>query len=373
MSDIQVTKKENSWQVVTANGTFTVKDKNDNGRIDKEDVWTSANGGALPSDDEIEEAMGLSLKKENMTTEEIAEYNKTQEQLKQKKKYKQQREQQIQQQQYQTQTQTQPKQKWWEKAAMIGSAVMMPMSVMMSMFIGSGIGSSYYNSGNCNDRGLQIMGATTAGLMGMSQLAAMMAAMKGLNNPNTYVNQGQYNPVQNPYIQGNNWGGNNNYGTYLIDAWNKKQESNITNNEASKKAQAEADKKMIQNTIDAAASGTNVIKANKDYLDTLKDPDKNRVYTETEINNARQINSTPSIPVNLIDPKGEAKNKLTKGLAENLQTLLTAYNEKSGDLKYDVISKKNYETIQTILNKKELTEADVKKLRDIYKKPTEDK
>ena len=371
MSDIQVTKKENSWQVVTANGTFTVKDKNENGKIDKEDVWSSANGGALPSDEEIEEAMGLSLKKENMTTEEIAEYNKVQQQLKQKEEYRQQREQQIQQQQ-QYQTQTQPKQKWWEKAAMIGSAVMMPMSMMMSMFIGSGIGSSYYNSGNCNDRGLQIMGISTAGLMGMSQIAAMIAAMKGLNNPNTYVN-----PVQNPYRQGTNWGGNNNYGTYLVDAWKSEQESNIAqqtkNEEAAKKAQAKADKEFVQKTINAAASGTNVIKANKDYLDTLKDPDKTRVYTETEINNARQINSTPSIPIHLIDPKGEAKNKLTKGLAENLQTLLTAYDEKSGDLKYDVISKKNHQTIQTLLGKKELTEADVNKLRDIYNKPTEDK
>lgn len=377
MSGIEVTKKQNSWQVVTQSGSFTVEDKNENGKIDKEDVWSSANGGSLPSTDEMEEAMGLSLKKEKMTSLEIAEYNKFQENLKAKEEYKQRQTQQ--QQQYQTQTQTQPKQKWWEKAAQISLAALTPLSLMGSIMLGSGIGSSYYNSGNGNDRSLQWFGGITALMTGMSAMAPMLMKNKNNQAAGMYQNQGGFNF---------NASGNNNWGSSFSEAWKVQQEYDNqriqATVEANKRAQEKAEqqkaenetkanKDLIQKTINAAAGESNVTKANKDYLDTLKDPDKTRVYTEKEIENVKQINSTRSIPVNHIDPKGEAKNKITKGLAENLQELLNTFDEKTGDLKYDVISKKNYTELKAILDKPQLTEADVDKLRSIYNKPTEDK
>lgn len=362
MSSIQVTKQENSWQVVTSNGTYTVEDTNGNGKMDKKDVWTSANGGTLPSVEEREEAMGLAMKKEKMTAEEMDQYERYQEQL----KLKQQRQQQ--QQQYQQQSQTPKKMNFWQKFSMMSTAMLPLFGGLTGMFAGMGMGSWAYNSGHYNDTALRIMGGTTGALFGLSSMMSTVAMMKGMNN----MPAGGYNCG----------GFNNNFGSGLQQAmeaqnqWQQAQQQRWDEyaekvKEESEKRAEKAKKQQNQKTVqDAIASNTDCNDKNREYLDSLEDLDGEREYTDEEVKNVKKIKMAPSIPVNHIGDDASDKTKLSPQFAQKLNKLIAGYEKydnEGSDNKFKYLSKENYTKIKQILNKETLTETDVTELQNIYK------
>lgn len=202
MSDIQVKRQTNADGVTTftvTNGsdTYTVEDKNSNGKIDKGDIWT-ASGNATLSKEELWEASGLSLKKEKMTTEEMAQYAQFEEQRKTLEEAK------LKQAQYQQQIYTtqQPKKRtFWQK---LGNGLMASMPFIATA--GAGVlgffsNSWAFNKGNANDFSGQLLSGLSSGLMmGSTVMSGVFAAkaMKQMSNWQQPVYN--YVPMQNQNV-----------------------------------------------------------------------------------------------------------------------------------------------------------------------------
>lgn len=368
MSGIEVTKQENSWQVVTKNGTFTVEDTNGNGRIDKKDLWSAANGAKLPTIDEREEAMGLSLKKEKMTAEEMDEYDRFQQRQQAKE----------QQQQYQQQTQTPKKMNIWQKIGVMSTALLPMFSGLTGMFMGMGMGSWAYNSGNGNDTALRIMGGTTGALFGMSSAMSAVAMMKGMNNmPSGGFNTGGYNNNigsgwQQAVEAQNQW----------MEAQQKRQEEYLEQVKEQREQRETEEKKTkyqkaVQNEVDKVSKDdTGYEKKNADYIKSLEDVDGEREYTDEEIEKLKKIKNAPSIPADHVGEDASDKTKLSPSFAKILNDRLAQYeklDEEGSDNKFKHLTKEHYNEIKKILAKDKLTEADVTRLKTIYKEEKERK
>ena len=373
MGDIQVIKKENSWTVSTDNGAYNVKDTNGNGKIDSGDIWTALNGQEPPTTQEKEEAMGLSLKKENMTGAEIDEYNRVQEQLKKKKEIKERLEQQQRATQYSSgqygQYGQSSKASKWAKIGQICTMALAPLTLVGGVLSSAGVGSWAYN-GCGNDRALKWFGGITGGLFGLSALGSMIGMFAQKNN--TY----SYTPAMNT----------NNYGNMFQQAIQAQQQYDQQKmqewEEYSQKMQEQAEEQKIekekqQNTAlvtktieDANADGAVCEKTNKEYLNTLEDLDGEREYTAEEIKKVKQIRQTPMIPVKHIGEDATDKTKLSPKFAKLLNDKLSKYeklDEEGSDNKFKVFTKEQYNSVKSILAKTQLTEADITNLKKIYK------
>lgn len=356
MSGIHVKKSGDDFIVTKGTQSFTVKDKNKNGRIDQQDIWVNAAGKV--SKDEMWEAMGLSLAKENMTTEEMAEYEKFKEQRDAKDKYKQQIAEQKE------QAEKPKKGGFWNKMLNVCQTAM-PFMVIGSL--GMGILSSFsLNKGNAADSAIKWSAIANLGMMGMNSAVAM-SAIKNANQTGVLNNAGG---MSNPYAMlGPALTAQNTWMKEQDELWNSgindiKEDNDKKAKEAANKKNRDAIDKLAE---DADDEDSVYDSSNKDYLKSLQDFDGTREYTDEEINNVKQIQATPRIPLKHIDSESKDESKLTKESAEKLNKLLKKYEDANGDNKLKVMSEENYNKMKEILGKETLTKADIEQLEDIYK------
>ena len=356
MNDIQVTKQDNGWQVTTNSGTYTVQDKNGNGRIDSADIWTTKNGGSLPTTDEMAFAMGLSLKKENMTTEEIERYNKIQAELQKREQV----------QHYQQQAQVPKKKTFWQKlagASMIAMPVMSMLTGITSLFSRSW----GYNSGVFNDSMLRVFGGltmTTAGMSAMIPLLGMFS--KQQNNcfmpaANTLGTTNMTGVVESMMTAQNQWMDQQNQ---RMEELQKQQQARLA------KQKIEQNRQFVEKVREEALAENSLYsEKNKSYLISIYDIEGEKEYSEEEIKNLEQMQKTPSIPIMHIRQDSDDKTKLSPNVAQKLQTLLTQYEQKNDMQKEDIMTEKNYERIKLILGYDTLNKDLVKELNEICEDP----
>lgn len=376
MSDIQVKRQTTdgvtTFTITRGNDTFTVEDKNGNGRIDKGDIWTST-GNATLSKEELWEASGLSLKKEEMTTEEMAQYAQFEEQ---RKALENEREKQSQYQQYQQQLyiQQQPKKKnFWQK---LGSGLMAAMPFIATA--GAGVlgffsNSWAFNRGNANDFSGQLLSGLSSGLMMGSTGVFAAKAMKQMNN--MPFSSYSYAPVQNQNVNVdamlNSFIGdmNTRQNTYL-DQYQTYQEQQV---QAQRSAAAEA---MFN---DAQENPEKYNELNAKKLDAIYQPTK-ETYTEEEEKALALIRKYPQVPADAIKKNANDTGKLDEKTAAKINAIIQRRNTAKAEAKIGeeakaqnaVCTEANYKTLQNILTKAAsdpLTDADIKKLNEILKKP----
>lgn len=383
MSGIELSKQDNTWQVVTKNGTYTVTDANGNGQIDNKDVWTAANGDALPTTDEKFEAMGLSLKKENMTGEEIDKYNKflkiqeakEAQQAKVSQYEEQQRQQQLQQALYGNNTYTgaQPSKKknFWSKLG---------MGMMIGMTAFSAVSPLIFrpwqtNGNNFND----LQGNLFTGMTNLMSGMTGIMMMKYANSANSFnpSNYGNYNGQPAG-------GGNFNNLTQATQQYMQQQqqqmeefmkqseEADAANKQKQLEAQEQKRKAYIAGGIEKAYTDSKkedvpMADANRKFLDEIYQPDKEE-YSEEEVKNVGLIAKYQNIPYQGITETDE-KGKMNTKLAQSLNDIIKKYERdeegnklKESDYKYI----KNY-----ILNRQAkngaLTEENLDYIRKIIK------
>lgn len=341
---LTVTKTETGFTVTKDGETYTVKDQNGNGLIDSKDVWTL--GGKEPlSEKELWEASGLSLgTKENLTSEEVAQYSKFKEQLKAMEK-----------QEAQVQQQKPKKQTFWNKLSNFATTAL-PFLSLGSMFIG--IGTSWSLNSSAADKAIKWNNIANMFSMGAMTLTGINA-MKNMSQNNTFF------PQTNTFTQMPDY---SQQLSQLFDTYNKQQEQiQIQQKEATEKANNDKVRNMIEQL--ATADDTVINEQNKEILENLRDIDGEKTYTQEEIAKANQIKTTPRIPVNHIDiTESKDKTKLTKTFAQNLEDLLAKYDKAEGDNKEKVMTEKEYMQIKTLLTLPKLNETQVNSLKELYKK-----
>ena len=57
---------------------------------------------------------------------------------------------------------------------------------------------------------------------------------------------------------------------------------------------------------------------------------------------------------------------MSKSFAEKLEKILKKYDDANGDLKFEVMSEEQYNTIKTILDQPTLTEENITTLKELY-------
>ena len=378
MSDIQVNRQTTdgvtTFTITRGNDTFTVKDENGNGRIDKGDIWTTS--GATLSKEELWEASGLSLKKEEMTTEELAEYAKFEEQ---RKALEEARAKQSQYQQYQQQLyiQQQPKKKnFWQK---LGNGLMAAMPFIATA--GAGVlgffsNSWAFNRGNANDFSGQLLSGLSSGLMmGSTVMSGVFAvkAMKQMNN--MQFSSYSYAPVQNQNVNVdamlNSFIGDMNarQNTYL-DQYQTYQEQQV---QAQRSATAEA---MFN---DAQENPEKYNELNAKKLDAIYQPTK-ETYTEEEEKALALISKYPQVPADAIKKNANDTGKLDEKTAAKINAIIQRRNTAKAEAKIGeeakaqnaVCTDENYKKLQAILTKAvtgQIINEDIEKLNNILKNP----
>lgn len=366
MSGIQVTKTESGWSITKDGNTFSVTDKNKNGRWDSDELIKSLSGsGYLSADETYEAQYQIAQLGDGVTPEQMAQYQKYQQQKEAKEQY-------IQQQS--TASTGKQKGKFWRNLSLGLTALTPLFGGLTGMFAGMGLGSWNYNYGNVNDTLLRISGAVTGGLFGMSATLPLVA--------------GAFAQQQIPQQTGIYGGFNNNFTSFnanamsLTDAMNaqneflekirEQQEAAIAENkkkaEAQQKEQQEQkDKEYVESVIKETLSKDAIINAdNKEYIKSLRDLDGERVYTKEEIANIKKIDIAELIPYRHVGNDASDKTKLSPTFAESLNNLILEYEKATGDNKYDIMPKEAYTEVTTIISKEKLTEEDVKRLQAIY-------
>lgn len=344
---LTVTKTETGFTVTKGGESYSVTDKNGNGVIDSKDVWTL--GGKEPlSEKELWEASGLSLgTKEDMTSEEVAQYSKFKEQLEAMKK-----------QETQQQLQQKPKkQTFWNKLSNIATTAL-PILSLGSMFIG--IGSSWSLNSSSADKAIKWNNIANM----LSMVSMTLAGFNGLKNMQQDFS---FMPQMNQYTQMPDYSMYTNTLAEKIEAYNKQQEENeIKQKEAIAKANNDKAREMIEQL--ATADNTVINEQNKNVLEALRDIDGVKTYTEEELATANQIKTTPRIPVTHIDVKESGdKTKMTKAFAQKLENLLAKYDKAEGDNKEKVMTEKEYTAIKRLLAQSKLNETQINTLKELYK------
>lgn len=351
---LTVAKIENGFTVTKGGNTYTVTDKNGNGVIDSKDVWTL--GGKEPlSERELWEASGLSLgTKEELTSEEVAQYSKFKEQLAAREN------QEAQQQQQQLQQQKPKKQNFWSKLTNVATTVL-PFMSFASM--GIGLMSSWSLNGSAADNAIKWNSIGNLSSMVATTLAGING-MKNIQQNNNY----SFMPQMSTYQQFPDYSEYMNTMSQQLENYNKQQEELAQKRkEAIEKSNNDKARTMIEQL--ATADNTVINAQNKSVLEDLRDIDGEKTYTEEEIAIANQIKTTPRIPVNHIDvTKTGDKTKITADFAQNLENLLAKYDKAEGDNKAKVMTEIEYGKIKTYLAFPTLTEVQVNELKELYKK-----
>lgn len=367
MSAVQVTKTESGWTIVDSNGkSFSVTDKNQNGKWDSSELCKSLSGSGnyLSAEDKVEAQYQILQTGDGATEAEMARYER----------FKKQQEARAAQQQQITQAQKPAKKNFWQKFATVTTSLMPLFGGLTGMFGALAMNRWSYNSGLGNDSALRFMNASTGILFGMSGALTSAAMISGMNRTpviNTYQgNTGIYSGLsqaieaQNAYMQELQ-----EQNQIRFEEMQEKQKENAQKAEKQRNTQfVNAMVQEVNNNPDAYN------KINAEYIESLEDLDGEREYTEEEIKTAKNIKTSPYIPYTHIGENAEDKTKLSPAFASKLNALIAnyeKYNAENSDKKFDYISKANYTAIKTILNKTTLTEADVNKLKEIYKNPVD--
>lgn len=354
MGNVSVQKTSEGFIVTRGADTITVVDKNKNGRIDSSDVWNLAGKEPL-TQEELWEAIGLSLAKQDMSTEEMKQYEAF---LKQRELYAKQKEEQ----QQQIESQNNKKGNFWNKL-LTGCQILMPVLSMTSGFIGV-LGSFGFNN-NAADKAIKWNTAMNTLQMGASSIAAY-SMLSNLNNNFNFNNA----------LSGFNFTQNNlDLNTMLQNAMTIQATNTQKQQEAWTQQIATSNNTKARNKVNELLENkeTNgLAPQNETAIADLQDLDETKTYTKAELAKISQIGLTPRIPVNHIDTaETKSETKLSPAFAQKIEAKLREYDSANGDLKYDVMSQEQYITIKTILAKSSLEKTDITNLKEIYNKITQ--
>ncbi len=360
---IQVTKTESGWQITKDGNTFTITDKNKNGRWDGDELAKSLSGsGYLNADETYEFQYKIAQMSGGVTAEEMAQYAAYQE----AKKAAQEKKERIEEYKLQAFEQTRPKKtSVWQKIAM-GSMIALPVLSGLSTLFSAWS----YNNGNYNDTALRVTGAATNTMFSLSAVLPMLSAMNGTN---MFASTNNYNPMyninfdkviadQDAYI-------NNMAATYSKALGGTSTSEN--NADAVKEKQQAANRTAVEaaykKLMETSKGKLFLDESNKEYISEMYF-DKEE-YTEEEMQNIDNIRQAASVPYRHITNDEADKTKLTLKYSVALHELLKNYEEANEAKKPDIISDANYTSIKAMLAKETLTEAEIEKLKEIIKKP----
>ena len=353
--NVSVERTSTGFIVTRGGDTFTVKDANENGRIDAADVWNLAGKQPLTTD-ELSDAMGLSLVKENMTAAEMNEYQAF---LKQREA----REKQAEIAEQNTQEKESKKGGFWNKLAN-GLQIAMPFLTMTTGLFGV-LGSFGFNN-NATDRSIKWNTMLNTMNFGLGSLTSMMSLNKMTNTncfgsangitPSISTNAFDYNSLITNAVQAQ---------ATLMQTQQENYSKFVTEvQEKNKNTQA---RKAVEALLEKAKDSESFAEVNVEYLEELQDLDETKTYTSDDIAMINQINATPRIPIQHINIGSQNEDtKMSKSFAEKLEKILKKYDDANGDLKFEVMSEEQYNTIKTILDQPTLTEENITTLKELY-------